>query len=134
ARFREMAFVTRGVNISLVDERDGREMTFYFEGGIKAFVRYLNRSRQTLHPVVHVEREVDGVGIEVAVQYTDAYNESVYSFANTINTVDGGTHLTGLRSALTRVVNDYARKAGLLKDADPNFAGEDTREGLTGIV
>ena len=133
-RFREMAFVTRGVTINYRDERDGREMNFYFEGGITSFVRYLNRNRQTLHPVVHVEREVEGVGIEVAVQYTDSYNESVYSFANTINTVDGGTHLTGLRSALTRVVNDYARKGGLLKDADPNFAGEDTREGLTGIV
>jgi len=134
ARFREQAFVTRGVTINFTDERDGREMNFYFEGGITSFVRYLNRNRQRLHPVVHVEREVEGVGIEVAVQYTDAYNESVYSFANTINTVDGGTHLTGLRSALTRVINDYARKNGLLKDADPNFSGDDTREGLTGIV
>ncbi len=134
ARFREMAFVTRGVNLYFRDERDGREMSFHFEGGITSFVRYLNRNRHPLHPVVHVEREVDGVGIEVAVQYTDSYNESVYSFANTINTVDGGTHLTGLRSALTRVINDYARKSGLLKDADPNFAGDDTREGLTGIV
>ncbi|MCC6188013.1 MAG: DNA topoisomerase (ATP-hydrolyzing) subunit B [Anaerolineales bacterium] len=134
ARFREQAFVTRGVTIHFRDERDGREMNFYFEGGITSFVRYLNHNRQRLHPVVHVEREVDGVGIDVAVQYTDAYNEAVYSFANTINTVDGGTHLTGLRSALTRSINDYARKAGLLKDADPNFSGEDTREGLTGIV
>ncbi|MGH2592655.1 MAG: DNA topoisomerase subunit B, partial [Anaerolineae bacterium] len=134
ARFREMAFVTRGVTINFADERDGREMNFYFEGGITSFVKYLNRNRDTLHPVVHIEKEIEGVGIEVAVQYTDSYNESVYSFANTINTVDGGTHLTGLRSALTRVVNDYSRKNGLLKDADPNFAGDDTREGLTGIV
>ena len=134
ARFREMAFVTRGVTIRLRDERDGREMNFYFEGGITSFVRYLNRNRATLHPVVHVEKEVEGVGIEVAVQYTDSYNESVYAFANTINTVDGGTHLTGLRTALTRVINDYARKAGLLKGDDPNFSGDDTREGLTGIV
>jgi DNA gyrase subunit B len=133
-RFREMAFVTRGVTLYFLDERDGREMNFHFEGGITSFVRYLNRNRQPLHSVVHVEREIEGVGIEVAVQYTDAYNESVYSFANTINTVDGGTHLTGLRSALTRVINDYARKSGLLKDADPNFSGDDTREGLTGIV
>ncbi len=133
-RFREMAFVTRGVTLLFRDERDGREMNFYFEGGITSFVRYLNRSRQRLHPVVHREREVEGVGIEVAVQYTDSYTESVYSFANTINTIDGGTHLTGLRSALTRVINDYARKANLLKDADPNFSGDDTREGLTGIV
>ena len=134
ARFREMAFVTRGVWIDFQDERDGRAMAFHFEGGIRSFVRYLNRNRVTLHPVVHIEKEVEEVGIEVAVQYTDAYNESVYSFANTINTVDGGTHLTGLRAALTRVINDYGRKAGLLKDADPNFSGEDTREGLTGIV
>jgi len=133
-RLREMAFVTRGVTIKFVDERNDREMTFYFEGGITAFVRYLNRNRQGLHPVVHLEKEVDNIGIEAAIQYTDSYTESVYSFANTINTIDGGTHLTGLRSSLTRVVNDYARKNGLLKDADPNFSGDDTREGLTAIV
>ncbi len=133
-RFREMAFVTRGVTIYLLDERADHEVKFYFEGGITSFVRYLNRNRETLHPVVYVEKEVDGIGVEAAIQYTDAYTESVYSFANTINTVDGGTHLTGLRAALTRVVNDYARKNGLLKDADPNFSGDDTREGLTAIV
>ena len=133
-RFREMAFVTRGVTIQFADERTEREMTFYFEGGITSFVRYLNRNRETLHPVVHVEKEMENIGIEAAIQYTDAYTESVYSFANTINTVDGGTHLTGLRSSLTRVVNDYARKNGLIKDADPNFSGDDTREGLTAIV
>ena len=133
-RFREMAFVTRGTTIYFLDERTNREMTFYFEGGITSFVRYLNRNRETLHPVVYVEKDIEGIGIECAVQYTDAYTESVYSFANTINTVDGGTHLTGMRSALTRVVNDYARKSGLLKEADPNFSGDDTREGLTAIV
>lgn len=133
-RFREMAFVARGVNIHLLDERDGREITFYFEGGIVSFVSYLNRHRETLHPVVYVEKEVDGTGIEVAMQYTDAYAESVYSFANTINTVDGGTHLTGLRAAITRTINDHARKNNLLKDSDPNFSGDDTREGLTAIV
>jgi DNA gyrase subunit B len=133
-RLREMAFVTRGVRIHFTDERSDREMNFYFEGGITSFVRYLNRNRDTLHPVVYAEKQIDSVGVEAAVQYTDAYIESVYSFANTINTVDGGTHMTGLRSALTRVVNDYARKAGLLKESDPNFSGDDTREGLTGIV
>ncbi len=133
-RLREMSFVARGVTIKFVDERADREMTFYFEGGITSFVRYLNRNRENLHPVVHVEKEIENVGIEAAIQYTDAYTESVYSFANTINTVDGGTHLTGLRSSLTRVINDYARKNGLLKDADPNFSGDDTREGLTAIV
>jgi DNA gyrase subunit B len=133
-RFREMAFVTRGVTISLSDERTGQETTFYFEGGILSFVRYLNRNREVLHPVVYANKEAEGIGVEMAVQYTDAYSESVYSFANTINTVDGGTHMTGLRAALTRTINDYARKAGLLKEADPNFAGDDTREGLTGII
>ncbi len=133
-RFREMSFVARGVTIQFVDERAEREMTFYFEGGITSFVRYLNRNREKLHPVVHVEKEIENIGIEAAIQYTDAYTESVYSFANTINTIDGGTHLTGLRSSLTRVINDYARKNGLLKDADPNFSGDDTREGLTAIV
>ncbi|HEY9528798.1 MAG TPA: DNA topoisomerase (ATP-hydrolyzing) subunit B [Anaerolineales bacterium] len=133
-RFREMAFVTRGVRIRFVDERNDREMTFYFEGGLTSFVRYLNRNRENLHPVVHVEKDIDAIGIEAAIQYTDSYTESVYSFANTINTIDGGTHLTGLRSSLTRVINDYARKNGLLKDADPNFSGDDTREGLTAIV
>jgi DNA gyrase subunit B len=133
-RFREMAFVTRGVTIHFVDERAQREMKFYFEGGLTSFVRYLNRNRENLHPVVHVEKEMESIGIEAAIQYTDSYSESVYSFANTINTIDGGTHLTGLRSAVTRVINDYARKNGLLKDADPNFSGDDTREGLTAIV
>ncbi len=132
-RFREMAFVTRGVTIHFTDERNNREMTFYFEGGITSFVRYLNRNRENLHPVMFVEKTIEGIGIEAAVQYTDAFTESVYSFANTINTIDGGTHMTGLRSALTRVINDYARKNGLLKDAD-NFTGDDTREGLTAIV
>ncbi len=133
-RLREMAFVTRGVTIHLLDERDGREIYFYFEGGITSFVSYLNRNREVLHPVVWVDKEVEGTGIEVALQYTDAYAESVYSFANTINTVDGGTHLTGLRAAITRTINDYARKNNLLKDSDPNFSGDDTREGLTAIV
>ena len=133
-RFREMSFVTRGITLKFEDERADREMTFHFEGGITSFVRYLNRNRENLHPVVHVEKEVENIGIEAAIQYTDAYTESVYSFANTINTIDGGTHLTGLRSSLTRVINDYARKSGLLKDADPNFSGDDTREGLTAIV
>ncbi len=133
-RLREMAFVTRAVTINLTDERDGREISFYFEGGIASFVKYLDRNRDPLHDVVFVEKEIENVGIEAAIQYTDSYSESVYAFANTINTIDGGTHLTGLRIALTRSINDYARKSGLLKDADANFSGEDTREGLTAIV
>jgi DNA gyrase subunit B len=133
-RLREMAFVTRGVTFYFVDERNDREMTFYFEGGITSFVRYLNRNRKTLHRVVHVEKEIESITIDSAIQYTDAYSESVYAFANTINTIDGGTHLTGLRAAVTRTINDYARRSGLLKDSDPNFTGDDTREGLTAII
>ncbi len=133
-RFREMAFVTRKTEICLIDERSNREMTFYFEGGIHSFVRYLNRNREVLHPVVYVEKEIENIGIEAAIQYTDAYAESVYSFANTINTIDGGTHLTGLRAAITRVINDHARRNNFLRDADPNFTGDDTREGLTAII
>jgi DNA gyrase subunit B len=133
-RFREMAFVTRGVTIYFQDARIKREMTFYFEGGITSFVRYLNRNRDVLHSVVHAEKEIEGITIDAAIQYTESYAESVYSFANTINTIDGGTHLTGLRAAVTRTINDYARHAGLLKEADPNFTGDDTREGLTAII
>ena len=135
-RFREMAFVTRQVEINLIDEREdpSHSMTFYFEGGIKSFVQYLNRNRETLHDVFYAGKDLEGVGVEVALQYTDAYSESVYCFANTINTVDGGTHQTGLRTATTRVLNDYARKNNLIKDSDPNFTGDDTREGMTAIV
>lgn len=137
-RMREMAFVTGGVTIRLVDERERpfpREMTFYFEGGIASFVRYLNRNRRLLHDeVIYADRTYDGVGVEIALQYTDTYAKSMYAFANTIHTVDGGTHLTGLRSGLTRTINDYARKSGVLTDKDPNFSGEDVREGLTAII
>ena len=133
-RFREMAFVTRGVKIRLIDERSDKELTFYFEGGIKSFVRYMNRNRVGLHKVVYMEKTIENISVEAAIQYTDAFTESVYAFANTINTIDGGTHLTGLRSALTRVINDYARKHNLLKGNDQNFSGDDTREGLTAIV
>jgi len=133
-RFREMAFLTRGLTIHFLDERDGREMSFYFEGGITSFVRYLNKNRNVLHAPIYVEKQVDSALVEAAIQYTDGYAESVYAFANNINTVDGGTHLTGFRSALTRTLNDYARRNGLLKDNEPNFTGEDTREGLTAII
>ncbi len=111
-----------------------RQTAFYFEGGIRSFVRYMNRNRVAIHPVVYANSELESIGIEAAIQYTDSYSESVYSFANTIHTMDGGTHLTGLRSAITRVINDYARRSSLIKDSDPNFSGEDTREGLTAIV
>src|SRR5574341_2445196 len=143
-RFREMAFVTQGINIHLIDERVQpfpNEITFYFEGGIKSFVRYLNRNRDALHSVVYASRvfeveELKGakVEIELAIQYADYYSESILSFANTINTPDCCTHLEGLRSSLTRAINYYARRAGVLKESDPNFTGDDTYEGLTAIV
>ena len=136
-RFREMAFVTKGVHIHFRDDRAQpypRETNFYFEGGIKSFVRYLNRNRQAIHDPVHVEREIDDTVVEAALQFTDGVTTSEYAFANTIHTMDGGTHLTGLRSAITRTINDYARKASLLKDSDANLSGDDTREGLTAIV
>lgn len=133
-RFREMAFLTRGLTIKFLDEREDREMSFYFEGGITSFVRYLNRNRKPLHPPFHVGAPINGNYVEAAIQYTDEFTESVYTFANNINTTDGGTHLTGFRSALTRTLNDYARKNNLLKESDPNLTGDDTREGLTAIV
>ncbi len=133
-RFREMAFLTRALTIAFRDERDGRATTFYFEGGITSFARYLNRGRHPLHAPFTVAREVNGSQIEAAIQFTDTYGESVYTFANNINTVDGGTHLTGFRTALTRTLNDFARKANLLKDKDTNLTGDDVREGLTAIL
>ena len=133
-RFREMAFVTKQTKIRLRDETSGRNDTFYFQGGIATFVHYLNRNKKALHPIVSADKTINDVGIEVAFQYTDDYSESIFTFANTINTHDGGTHLTGLRTGITRVINDYARSANLLKDGDSNFTGEDTREGLTAII
>ena len=133
-RFREMAFVTKGVAIKFNDERSNKYMNFYFDGGITSFVRYLNRNREKLHPVIHVEKEVENIYIDAAFQYTDAYAESIYAFANTINTIDGGTHLTGLRAAITRTINNYARNKKIFKDTDPNLSGDDTREGLTAII
>jgi DNA gyrase subunit B len=135
-RFREMAFITKGITITLVDERAEpfKEHTFYFEGGIASFVRYLNRNKKTLHNAIAGDREIEGMTIEIAFQYTDAYTENIYTFANTIHTPDGGAHLTGFRTALTRTINDYARKNNLLKNGAGNFSGDDIREGLTAIV
>ncbi len=136
-RFREMAFVTRGVTIDLIDKREEpfpRRMTFHFEGGILSFVKYLDRNRKALHDPIYVEKETDGVIVEVALQYSDSFNETVLAFANTINTIDGGSHLTGFRSALTRTINDVGRKLSVLKDSDPNLTGDDVREGLTAVV
>jgi DNA gyrase subunit B len=134
-RFREMAYLNRGMTISLIDERTDREVTFYFEGGLISFVRYLNKDRGRLmaRPVSTI-RELDGVKVELAVQYNDGWNTTEFSFANGINTVDGGMHITGFRSALTRTLNDYARKMNLLKEKDSNLTGDDVRQGLTAVV
>jgi DNA gyrase subunit B len=134
-RFREMAYLNRGMTIYLRDERTDREVTFYFEGGLVSFVRYLNKDRGRLQarPVSTV-RELDDVKVELALQYNDGWNTTEFSFANGINTVDGGMHITGFRSALTRTLNDYARKVGLLKEKDSNLTGDDVRQGLTAVV
>jgi DNA gyrase subunit B len=136
-RFREMAYLTRGITIKIIDEREGREQesTFYFDGGLRSFVRHLNKNRNVVMArPVYVEKKVDRSLIEVALQYNDGYSETLFSFANGINTVDGGSHVTGFRAALTRTLNEYGRKAGLLKDADTNLTGDDVREGLTAAI
>jgi DNA gyrase subunit B len=134
-RLREMAYLNKGVEITLLDEINDRERTFYFEGGIAGFVRHLNRNRIVRHAVpIYITKSIDTTTIEVALQYNDGFSESVFSFANCVNTIDGGTHLTGFRSALTRVLNDYAHKSKILKEDDPNLTGEDVREGLTAII
>ncbi|HSE45653.1 MAG TPA: DNA topoisomerase (ATP-hydrolyzing) subunit B [Gemmatimonadales bacterium] len=134
-RMRQYAYLTKGVWFHLLDERDGHETNYYFEGGIKSFVRHVNRDREALNlDPIYVEREIEGTMIECAIQYNDSFNESVFTFANSINTIDGGSHLTGFRTALTRVLNDYARKNKLIKDNEPNLSGDDVREGLVAVV
>ncbi len=145
-RFREMAYLTRRTWISFHDERglessngtaagEPHERSYYFDSGIEAYVRHLNRGRTPLHPdPIHVSEEREGILIEAALQYNSSFQDTSYSFANCIHTIDGGSHLTGFRSALTRALNEYARRAKLLKDEDPNLTGEDTREGLAAVV
>ena len=136
-RLREMAFLTKGLRIVLRDEREDskKEKTFHYEGGIREFVTYLNRSKESLYPeVIYCEGEKDGVAVEVAMQHNDSYTENSYGFVNNINTPEGGTHIVGFRNALTKTFNDYARKNKLLKDSEPNLSGDDIREGLTAIV
>ena len=134
-RFREMAYLTKGLTLTFFDERTDREMSFYFEGGVVSFVRHLSKHRNVLHPrPIYIEGQVGDTGIEVALQYNDGFAETVFSFANNINTSDGGTHMTGFRSALTRTLNEYARKNNLLKEDEVNLAGDDVREGLTAVV
>ena len=134
-RLREMAYLNKRLEIALADEHLGYTSTFYFDGGIVAFVRAMNRDKQVVNvPPFYVEREIEGTQVEIALQYNDTFVENVLAFANTIFNADGGSHLTGFRSALTNVLNRYARKAGILKESDPNLGGEDVREGLTAVI
>jgi DNA gyrase subunit B len=134
-RLRESAYLNKGLWIRLIDERADRERSFYFEGGLVSFVRHLNKNKEALHArPMYVERREGQTSIEVALQYNDSYAENIFTFANNINTVDGGSHLTGFRAALTRSLNDYARRASILKDADANLSGDDVREGLTAVI
>ena len=139
-RFKEMAYLNKGLEISFKsdfhkEQWPNNEVTYYFDGGISSFVKSLNQSREVVHEEpIYVEKHLDGTIVEAALQYNDSFNEFVYSFANCINTVDGGSHVTGFRSALTRVLNDYGRKQKIIKDSDSNLAGEETREGITAVI
>ena len=137
-RFREVAYLNKGLWIHFSDARnpeDMRETNFYFEGGIQSYVRFLNRDHDVLQPLpFYLDREISGVAVEVSLQYNTDFAEHVYAFANTINTTEGGSHLTGFRSALTRALNDFARRQKVLKDTDPNLTGEDAREGLAAVI
>ncbi|MBU5487466.1 DNA topoisomerase (ATP-hydrolyzing) subunit B [Clostridium sp. MSJ-8] len=134
-RLRELSFLNKGIKIILTDKRDGKCEEFHYEGGIKSFVTFLNRNKEPLHPEpIYVEGNKDGISVEVALQYNDAYNENIFSFANNIDTVEGGTHLVGFKTALTRALNDYAKKFGHLKENDKKLSGEDIREGLTAVI
>ncbi|MGG4035752.1 DNA topoisomerase (ATP-hydrolyzing) subunit B [Paenibacillus cisolokensis] len=135
SRIRELAFLNKGITISLLDERTGASNTYHYEGGIIEFVEYLNRNKEPLHEKpIYVEGMKDHIQVEVALQYNDSYSENIYSFANNINTHEGGTHESGFKSALTRIINDYARKTNTIKDSGTNLSGDDVREGLTAII
>ncbi len=134
-RIRELAFLNKGIEINLTDERTGMKDSFKYDGGIIEFVQYLNRNREALHETpIYVEGARDFIACEIAMQYNDSYSENLYSFANNINTHEGGTHESGFKSALTRIINDYARKMGFVKDSESNLSGDDVREGLTAII
>ena len=137
SRLRELAFLNKGIAITLTDNREEepRVEKYHYEGGIKEFVTYLNRNKEVLHEYpIYIEGEKDGIIAEIALQYNDGYNENLYSFANNIDTIEGGTHLAGFKSALTRAINDYAKRFGHIKDNDKNLSGDDAREGLTAVV
>lgn len=134
-RLRELAFLNKGLKIAINDERTGEKDEFSYEGGIVSFVKHLNRNRQPLHAEpIYISGEADTSSVEIAIQYNDSYQENVFSFANNINTIEGGVHLAGFRAALTRTVNDYARKYGFLKEGNDNLSGEDIREGMAAVI
>ncbi|WP_203229643.1 DNA topoisomerase (ATP-hydrolyzing) subunit B [Filibacter tadaridae] len=136
-RLRELAYLNRGLRISITDERNDEERsdTYYYEGGIKSYVEHLNKNKEPIHEEpIFIEGEKDGISVEIAMQYNSGYAENLLSFANNINTYEGGTHESGFKTALTRVINDYARKNGGLKESDSNLSGDDVREGLTAII
>ncbi len=134
-RLREVAFLTKGVKITLVDERNNKKEVMHYEGGIIEFVKYLNRNKESLHSEpIYIEGEKDDTLVEIALQYNDGYNEGIYSFANNVETSEGGTHVAGFKNALTRSINDYARKYGFIKENEKNLSGEDTREGITAVI
>ncbi|KGF46473.1 DNA gyrase subunit B [Veillonella montpellierensis DNF00314] len=136
-RLQELAFLNKGLRITLTDYRqqEPRVESFHYEGGISSFITFLNENKEAINPnIIHIENTKDDVVVDVAMQYNDSYSENILTFVNNINTIDGGTHLSGFRSALTRTLNDYARKTGLLKDNENNLTGDDVREGLTAIV
>ncbi|SEG22054.1 DNA topoisomerase (ATP-hydrolyzing) subunit B [Paenibacillus sp. UNC499MF] len=135
SRLRELAFLNKGIEINLTDERTDTSDSFMYEGGIKSFVEHLNRNKEALHqPPIYVEGSKDNIQVEVAIQYNDSYTENIYSFANNINTHEGGTHESGFKSALTRILNDYARKTNAIKESGSNLSGDDVREGLAAII
>ncbi|MGZ9585979.1 DNA topoisomerase (ATP-hydrolyzing) subunit B [Paenibacillus marinisediminis] len=135
SRIRELAFLNKGIEIQLADERTGNSHVFKYDGGIIEFVEYLNRNREKLHePPIYVEGLKDNISVEISLQYNDSYTDNIYSFANNIHTHEGGTHESGFKSALTRIINDYARKMNLMKDSDANLTGDDVREGLATII
>ncbi|WP_029191011.1 DNA topoisomerase (ATP-hydrolyzing) subunit B [Ornithinibacillus scapharcae] len=134
-RVRELAFLNKGIRISIEDKRTNEgPISFHYEGGISEYVEYINRNKEGLHEPFYAEGEDQGIAVEVAVQYNDGFNSSIYSFANNIHTYEGGTHESGFKTGLTRVINDYARKNGLMKESEPNLTGDDVREGITAIV
>jgi len=133
-RLRELAFLNRGLSIDLMDERSGKSHNFKYDGGIVSFVKFLDENKTPLHKPIYVAKEGDGVQVEVALQYNDSYDDNIFSFCNNINTIEGGTHLIGFKSALTRIINDYIKKNNLFKKDDLALSGDDVREGLTAVV